>query len=925
MVQVKIHIKSEIDDALLTAGIPFGKGEVQKGSGLKLTFEGGPLPLWWQERAYWPDGSVKWVFLHTRVPAGRNELILRTSDSEASSHRAPDFVNGRLRLGDVGLEISEQGWRFNTPSGSWELGRDVTISKPELELRRTPWEVELVEPSPIAPFIRLKPKQAGEGLLIDQFLRLDPVGRRLIWQRRMTWHRPGRYHLIGAKATLAPGQLPANEGSILIPEPGKVSYDGGLEVEGHPEGRWDGDRHSLWVEKAWQRSPLEIAWNSNGVELCFYPDKVKPLPISGGTSYRHTVHLTCGDRASDVAGHQVEFIVEPAHVCKSGALGLLKPADERAEAGPDFPGFERGLRAALECGRLSRLSTGDRKDGPPAPLEDESRQAREYFGLQHYGDWPMPWGAYGGKRRMYADNEYDVAYAYFQGYARYADWRFMEIAKHSAIHMTDVDWISTTGDMRFHGYYEKAENHGHARSDSGELGHYWTDGYWMLYFLHGDIWAKESAEGVSNFLLNLFQEEDEEKKRRAWAAAERNLGWPIVALMGAYESTGNDRAIKCVEQIAAYIHKFTSNPDREIEKETGTKKHPIVWWRTAMQDGCKPFMLGIVMEGLERYHRATGDEAAARSIVNLARFIIDKMWLPHQATFVYEWNAYNRKHRFGRPHGLIPLFVRGLGYAYELTGDKEFQKVSEKAFHGCLWTLYDSEGGGKSIGQIGRSLGAYAAMLTNWMQRDAERNRRSIPASTGESFEWDSGIRALLKSDNVKLLEGRPQYEGDALVSEGESFAATKFVRPVATDSGEIELSITLNPGSTSWLNQRCYIHLCDEVHNKSCVTLISFYRGIHLRIYDAHRKLIEVPEGSIDDWKEGEPHRVRVTWKAPGEAVLYIDGKEVDRRRLDRPVGGKFTRLHIGHKPGNWRALGKVEIHRLRFGSKSHGEYEQS
>lgn len=69
----------------------------------------------------------------------------------------------------------------------------------------------------------------------------------------------------------------------------------------------------------------------------------------------------------------------------------------------------------------------------------------------------------------------------------------------------------------------------------------------------------------------------------------------------------------------------------------------------------------------------------------------------------------------------------------------------------------------------------------------------------------------------------------------------------------------------------------------------------------------------------------MRVTWKAPGEAVLYIDGEEVDRRRLDRPVGGKFTRLHIGHKPGNWRALGKVEIHRLRFGSKSHGEYEQS
>ncbi|HID95601.1 MAG TPA: hypothetical protein EYP53_06045, partial [Candidatus Latescibacteria bacterium] len=490
MVQVKIHTKSELDDALLTAGIPFGKGELQRGGGLRLTFQRRDLPLWWEERAYWPGGSVKWVFLHTRVPVGRNELILRTTGTKASNSQVSDeaeFVNGKLRLGDVILEIFEEGWSFNIPSGSWKLVKDITVSEPELDLRRTPWKVELVEPSPIAPLIRLRPERT-DGFVIDQLLRLDPVGGRLIWQRRMTWNRPGRYHLVSARAGLVPGRTPKKGGSILIPEPGKVRYDEGPEVEGHPEGRWDGEGHSLWVEKAWQRSPFEIAWGKNGIELCFYPEKVKPLPIVGGTSYRHTVHLTCGDNASDVAGHQVEFILDPVHVCRSGAVGLLTPSQEGTEAGPDLPGFERAFKAALESGRLSQLSTAERENGPPVPLDEESKQDREYFELQHYGDWPMPWGAYGGKRRMYADNEYDVAYAYFQGYARYGEWRFMEIAKHSAIHMTDVDWISITGDMRFHDYYEKAENHSHARSDSGELGHYWTDGYWMLYFFYGDVW-----------------------------------------------------------------------------------------------------------------------------------------------------------------------------------------------------------------------------------------------------------------------------------------------------------------------------------------------------------------------------------------------------------------------------------------------------
>ncbi|MCK5119905.1 MAG: hypothetical protein KAQ78_09980, partial [Candidatus Latescibacteria bacterium] len=195
MIQVKIHTQSEVDNALLTAGVPFGRGELLKGGGLRLAFDGEDLPLWWEERAFWPDGSVKWIFLHTRVPAGDNELLLSTTDVKAdcSASDEVEFVNGRLQLGDAILEISENRWSFKTPGGSWELVQDKVVSDPELELVRTPWKVELVEASPIAPLIRLKPKASDEGLRVDQFLRLDPVGERLIYQRRMTWHKPGKY------------------------------------------------------------------------------------------------------------------------------------------------------------------------------------------------------------------------------------------------------------------------------------------------------------------------------------------------------------------------------------------------------------------------------------------------------------------------------------------------------------------------------------------------------------------------------------------------------------------------------------------------------------------------------------------------------------------------------------------------------------
>ena len=48
------------------------------------------------------------------------------------------------------------------------------------------------------------------------------------------------------------------------------------------------------------------------------------------------------------------------------------------------------------------------------------------------------------------------------------------------------------------------------------------------------------------------------------------------------------------------------------------------------------------------------------------------------------------------------------------------------------------------------------------------------------------------------------------------------------------------------------------------------------------------------------------------------INGKEVDRRELDRPLGGKFTRLHIGHKPGNWRTLARIKMNNIKLVKRS-------
>ena len=679
-VKVNISCRSNFDQALMMTGVPFAEGVLQPEQDLQLSCEQKTLPLWWEPRSYWPDGSIKWIFLHTRVPAGEQNLVLETVNKDRSEGLHVQMEGNTLKFRDVNLIIDKNLWTFAAAEFECRLLDDETDT--DLEPAESEYCVEIVENSPIAPLVRIRPAGNLDGFIEDQLLRIDLKGRRLLWNRRMTWNREGKYWLNKCRAILEIGSESQQSQSVFIPGPGKVSYNDGPVEEGYPKGILEGNDYSVLVEKGWQRSPLGLSRDGNRIEIHFYPESVRKLGISGGTSYRHHIQICWGEDSSQIAGHEVKYIFDPDYICGTGAMGQLSPAPEK-NSDDDFPGYRAAFKAALEEGRLGIQTFGDRKRLRSVPLEAEEYQHQDYFGLQNYGDWPwpnhlslVPHSEATMSGVSCSNNEYDTPYVYFHGYAAYGDWRYLEIARWSAVHMADVDYISTCGDMRPHD-----PDHEHKRG-RGEMGHYWSDGYWTQYFLTGDVWTKESAEGLTNFLLDYFDRLDENELAKIWSYAERYLGWPVVTLMGSYEATGDSRILVSIKPIVDYIAKFTSDPDREIEERTGKpgqppdwyrmRDKPINWWRTAMEDGCKPFMVGTVMEALERYHRATRDPGVADAIVNLADFLIEFMWYPHQAGFIYEHNALNRKNRNLLPYELPPLFVRGLGYAYELTGDEKF-------------------------------------------------------------------------------------------------------------------------------------------------------------------------------------------------------------------------------------------------------------
>ncbi|MBT5874527.1 MAG: hypothetical protein HOH43_14000 [Candidatus Latescibacteria bacterium] len=686
-----------------------------------------------------------------------------------------------------------------------------------------------------------------------------------------------------------------------------------MEQKGHPEARVEGGGRSVILEKGWQRAPFSLAADDSEIHIGFYPSEVASLPVQSGTSFRH--HVRLGTRGYN--DPPASWTLDAELACATGAFGPLVAKTDKTQR--LFPGYEQAIQAGLDGARYSRLDkVRGENPGPVTPLQDESKQDEEYFGLQHYGDWPMALGSYGGDRRMYADNEYDTPYAFMLQFIRSGQTTYADVAYHSAVHMADVDCKCTDGDMHYHGYRDEADDHGLHRTRGGDLGHYWTDGLMLNHLLFDDIWSWESGISISRHLTTIFSGEGDDTIRQHFLGCERSVGWPLTALCGVAEVFDDPHILAKMGQMTGFLARFSADPDSELDNVTEIEGQSIQWWRIGQEDGSKPFMLGVVLEGLERYYRLTRDPSAAGAAVNICRFLVDVMWVEHIEAFVYEWNAFNRAHREDVfPHYINMMVAPGLAFAHELTGEERFRQIATRAFHAALWTLF-APGGGKEIGMVGRTSGLMVGRLHAWRMEDEQnRNLRQGPSS-GNLYAFHGQASDLNNSPELSLSQGEPIYREGALHSCGNSFSVYDFHDPVSTEAGEIAFTFVPDwdcPPHPGPVSQRAYVHLSDIPFTKSCVSIISFYTGLHIRFYDSERNYIEVLEADIQTWTRHTPVRVHVTWNASGEAALHIDGKERDRRELDRRLSGVFRRLHVGHRPGNWRSDGWINDLTLRLG----------
>lgn len=853
---------------LLITGLPLARGVLHARDQLLLHSlpDRRPIRLWWEIRSWWPDGSARWIFLHAGLLPG--QLLYRLScaaqsEADGLTGAADPTASGELQpmtAADAPIAPlvmpDAEGFRV-TVNGLLRLRVQQEIDC-DLPASGTPFHASILENSPVAPLYRIA--NSGVGRLRTVFLlRIDPgcTACRLTARYSNVAGASAQVRSIRLKidvhvpAQTSPSRNRQESGVVAVPV---AVPDAPVNTTGPDDLLLRTAHVDMVVAGGKRRGPVSLHASDRSADasdLVIAGDGLA-LPLGSGISLRHDFHLLPRGSTRFAA-----ISLPDGYVSGTGVFGPMPDLTAGSEC-PVAPGLAAGLDHLLK----SALAVAG--------------QAVQEPGILHDGDWLLAPGQYGANGyQAYADNEYDMPHVCWLAYAASNEPAYKDLAIRCGVHMADMDCRCTDGDMLYHGYNETAEDHAEHRVLQGDPGHSWTDGLWSAWFWTGDPFAREAALALTLRLVRYF---DSVALADEFAICERNIGWPLLVAVSAMETglAGRETVEFCC-RVIAFLDAYTADPNASYMDPDGP-----VWWRCAMQDGSKPFMLGVLGEALDRYGALSGDPRGGIILRRIALFIM-KIYDPVRADFAYEYNAYGPNHRQVPAQHLIPLFARTLLaglWAGTLNGPCE-QAIA--AIQASAWTLFDCLSG-KEMALMARGLFSSLAILNIIGQAARQQSDdAAVPSDGSDCCGWTGW--------------------------SGETGAVDRFEPAAYADRGCMTILFSPDGKSPDRLNRQGLLHVCAQEPNKSAVSIITFYDRIQVRFYDADSNLINSLDAFLepDFFSAGTQHKIRVYYAAPGEARLEINDKVSAETRLSRPLSGSFRIICTGCRPGNWKAYGQV------------------
>jgi hypothetical protein len=409
------------------------------------------------------------------------------------------------------------------------------------------------------------------------------------------------------------------------------------KAEGWVEMSGEKGRLFLGSKYFWQYHPNVFALNKNALEFHVW-NKLENVPDPEiGFAKTHEITLTFADPAASfdtaslMAGlnRPLMAVASPAQYIGSGVFGTYLPADYLR-----WKNVEDYLLKSCQS-------------------TENTRAAQNLYGVRNYGDFPgIRWVP------IYYNLEYDIILGGMIQFARTGQRAYFDESDVMAWHFMDVDVLhASNSELNEKGQHMHFTDHAKGETHAG---HGTVEGLWQYYMLTGEPRAKDVATGIADFFSkvaawkNFLDYRDDE---------ERTIGWSLKALVSSWRATLNPRyklaAQMIVEQAVAGQDKDTGNWDHPLYPNED-KHRPVCV-------GGKPWMVGIILQGMKLYDEDFHDPRVENLILKAADWMI---W----TNYVY------MTCKDAQPGNPSYTHFDGLTYAWELSGKRYYLDEALRGF-----------------------------------------------------------------------------------------------------------------------------------------------------------------------------------------------------------------------------------------------------
>lgn len=693
-------------------GIPLPEGALGNPGRVSLSDGGQALPVQSRALVRWPDRTIKWLLVSTRVGLVAKERKTLTLALGVDGPPEPPVMvasaDGRIEVnaGQIVLTINRATGEgvIRGPNGTLTplpTSRLTTTDGAVLEGRVEGVEVE--EAGGRRAVILTKGhhvNEAGEpyfGFELryylhhgDLFVRVDHILQHDIVSPEMKYGDEMRSFAAldlvfpvggdaatvdledGAAARIGPGErlFQHEDNAYAVPDaegtraPG-LATAGGLAVavrdfwQNWPKA-FEAEEGGLAVGLYPEITPADRYANRPNEQVLYYYLRDGNYTFRAGFENRHELLIGPADAASPeqlLARVNAPLLVTatPEWYIGSGALHGIAEVEGRG-----FPAYDETLSECVD-GHL------------------EIRERERWYGLMNFGDW---WGERGNN---WGNIEYDMQHACLTQYFRTGDRRFFELAEDAARHNADIDvvhhaagqvagpggprrvgqaWVHSMGHTG--GYYphDYMGMSIYAQGYCENEGHMWNQGNLEYWLLTGDEQVRRSAMQLADWLAG-------PNTMDFGYGNARVPGWMGIIAMSTWFATHDPYYLNA-------MHLIYEEVQEKADPDAGLWVHRLSGGHCQCEEshyGEAGFMAGVLMTALKYYYLATGDAEIAERIVKIANWLVENVYDPDRDNFRYTSCPFTNV-----SESSPMIMANGLAFAANYSGDRELMDLTRRTF-----------------------------------------------------------------------------------------------------------------------------------------------------------------------------------------------------------------------------------------------------